>query len=63
MKPLSWILLWFSCAIPARADRLIAANGQPKCVIVQQAGATAPEWNALRKLTNQWRRGGTIARA
>jgi hypothetical protein len=42
MKPLCWIVLSFACVIPACADFRTAAAGQPKCVIIQQAGATAP---------------------
>ena len=52
MKQLTWILLSFACVIPAHARFLIAADGQPKCVILRQAGATVPELNALRELTN-----------
>ena len=51
MKRLSFLWLALGiCYSSARADLTIAASGKPRCVIIQQAGATAPEQHATAEL-------------
>jgi hypothetical protein len=53
MKPiLCWLIIVAGVASSARADLVLAAAGQPKCVILRQAGATSPEQWAAKDLAD-----------
>jgi hypothetical protein len=43
-------LIGFAVANPARAAFTIASGGKPRCVVIQQPGATAPEQHAVAEL-------------